>query len=71
MQGNNIHGGDVFAGSIITGVLMAVSASLNVLNYVGDLGPLLHLMASCATIVAACTTTYVGVLTAKKLLKEK
>ena len=71
MEGNNIYSANAVTGSVTTGVLMAVSAALNLLHFVNYLGQALHLLASCATIGAACTTIAVGLLTIKKLKKEK
>jgi hypothetical protein len=71
MESNNMHTAGTLTGSVATGVLMAVSASLNLLHFVGQLSQLLHVAASCATIGAACTTIVVGLLTIKKLRNEK
>jgi len=58
-------------GSIATGVLLVLSASLNLLHFMDDMNDVFHIIASCATIGAAITTIAVGVLTIKKLRKEK
>jgi hypothetical protein len=71
MEGNNLYAANAVTGSVTTGVLMAVSAALNLLHFVGDLSQVLHVIASCATIGAACSTIAVGLLTIKKLKKER
>ena len=60
-----------FTGPLATGSLLVISAGLNLLHFVAELNELFHLLASCATIGAACTTIYVGILTISKLRKEK
>ncbi len=65
---NNIfHTDNHFNGPILTVVFMMLSAGLNLLHLVTTLNGLLHIIASCATIGAACTTIMVGALTIKKL----
>jgi hypothetical protein len=71
MDTNNIHINQGLTGPVATGVLMAVSAMLNLLHFIGPVSYLFHIIASCATIGAACTTIGVGLLTIKKLRKEK
>ena len=68
---SNMQANDSFTGPFTTGLLLAISTSLNLLHFVGEMNELFHLVASCATIGAACTTIYVGILTISKLRKEK
>ena len=64
---NFFHNNHPFNGTLLTAVFMILSAGLNLLHLVTTLNDLLHIIASCATIGAACTTIMVGALTIKKL----
>ncbi len=71
MNNNNMHHSHDISGTITTGILMLLSVALNLISTIDNLGQVFHLIASCATIGAACTTICVGLLTIKKLKKEK